>query len=240
VGHKNSDRARDQGFRGVGFLTPARARHLFSQHCQATPAPMSHLRIAGGIHQQSWERSPCSGPAERSQRETPGQGHDRSNCTLQGDRAPPGTSQQTSGRNSGRIRARPRRIPSPGSRSHPSTRSPTGLTRSDPTRPRYHHREHPSRERVCPPVPHGVVVASGPTRLMAPLVPVAHLETPILHPRLACGDNRGHGLVLRLPAARPVHHPRADALVVVYEGEVVPASTSDRAWQSPASSAKML
>jgi len=29
-------------------------------------------------------RSPGSGPAERSQRETPGQGHDRNKCTLQG------------------------------------------------------------------------------------------------------------------------------------------------------------
>jgi hypothetical protein len=40
------------------FATSHRARHLFSQHCRAIPAPMSHLRIAGGIHQQSWERSP--------------------------------------------------------------------------------------------------------------------------------------------------------------------------------------
>jgi hypothetical protein len=49
---------------------------------------MSHLRIAGEIHQPSWERSPGSGPAERSQRETPGQGHDRNKCTLQGVRVP--------------------------------------------------------------------------------------------------------------------------------------------------------
>ncbi len=47
-----------------------RAIHLFRERCRATPAPMSHLRIAGGIHQPSSERSPDSGPAERSQRET--------------------------------------------------------------------------------------------------------------------------------------------------------------------------
>jgi hypothetical protein len=65
---------------------PPEARHLFREHCRATPAPMSHLRIAGGIHQPSWERSPGSGPAERSQKETPGQGNDRNKCTLH---APP-------------------------------------------------------------------------------------------------------------------------------------------------------
>ena len=37
---------------------------LFREHCLATPAPMSHLRIAAGIHQPSWEQSPGSGPAE--------------------------------------------------------------------------------------------------------------------------------------------------------------------------------
>jgi putative transposase len=34
---------------------------------------MSHVRIAGGNHHPSWERPPDSGPAEPSQRETPGQ-----------------------------------------------------------------------------------------------------------------------------------------------------------------------
>jgi hypothetical protein len=34
------------------------ARHLFHEHCQATLAPMSHLRIAAGIHQPSREQSP--------------------------------------------------------------------------------------------------------------------------------------------------------------------------------------
>ena len=34
---------------------------------------MSHLRIAAGIHQPSWEKVLGSGPAERGQRETPGQ-----------------------------------------------------------------------------------------------------------------------------------------------------------------------
>jgi hypothetical protein len=45
---------------------------------------MSHLRIAGGIHQPSGEQSPGSGPAGRGQRGTAGQGHDRNKCTLQG------------------------------------------------------------------------------------------------------------------------------------------------------------
>ncbi len=41
-------------------------RHLFREHCRATPAPMSHLRIAGGIHQPSMGTVPGSGPAERA------------------------------------------------------------------------------------------------------------------------------------------------------------------------------
>jgi hypothetical protein len=67
-----------------GIQTVQRARHLFREHFPATPAPMSHLRIPGGIPQPSWERSPGSGPAERSQRETPGQCHDQNKCTLHG------------------------------------------------------------------------------------------------------------------------------------------------------------
>jgi hypothetical protein len=59
----------------TGKQTVHRARHLFRQHSQATLAPMSHLRIAGGIHQPSGEQSPGSGPAERGQRGTAGQGH---------------------------------------------------------------------------------------------------------------------------------------------------------------------
>src|SRR6266545_6555567 len=35
-----------------------------------------------GIHQPAWELSPGSGPTERSQRETPSQGHDRNKCAL--------------------------------------------------------------------------------------------------------------------------------------------------------------
>jgi hypothetical protein len=48
---------------GSGLIN--RARHLFPEHCPATPAPMSHLWIAAGIDQPSWEQSPGSGPAER-------------------------------------------------------------------------------------------------------------------------------------------------------------------------------
>jgi hypothetical protein len=76
--------ARDQVFLRVARPAPPRrprrgihivqwARHLFPEHCPATLAPMSHLRSAGGIHQPSREQSQGSGPAERGQRETPGQ-----------------------------------------------------------------------------------------------------------------------------------------------------------------------
>jgi hypothetical protein len=60
------------------YQTVHRPGHLFRD-----TGPMSRLRIAGGIHQRSWEQSPGSGPAERGQRETPGQGYDRNKCTLQ-------------------------------------------------------------------------------------------------------------------------------------------------------------
>ena len=59
--HSNSDRVRDQVFLRVRSPCSAsaatvrdrtvhRARHLFREHCQATPDPMAHLRMAGGIH----------------------------------------------------------------------------------------------------------------------------------------------------------------------------------------------
>jgi hypothetical protein len=50
--------------------------HLFSQDCRATPEPLSHLRIAGSISHHAGTVS-GSGPAERGQRETLGQAHDR-------------------------------------------------------------------------------------------------------------------------------------------------------------------
>jgi hypothetical protein len=43
---------------------------------------MSHLRIAGGIHHPSWNRLRVPDQPIEGQRETPGQGHDRNNCTL--------------------------------------------------------------------------------------------------------------------------------------------------------------
>jgi hypothetical protein len=56
VGCKNSNRARDQVFLRVrstcsasaatiGIQAVQRTRHLFSQHCQATPDPMVHIRM---------------------------------------------------------------------------------------------------------------------------------------------------------------------------------------------------
>ncbi len=54
----------------MGIQTIHQARHLFHEHCGATPAPMSRLRIAAEIRQpSSWEQSPGSGPAERGERE---------------------------------------------------------------------------------------------------------------------------------------------------------------------------
>src|SRR6266545_4447954 len=53
----------------IGGSRPSGGRHLFPEHCPVTPAPMSHLRIAEGIHQPSWERSPGSGLAKRGQGE---------------------------------------------------------------------------------------------------------------------------------------------------------------------------
>jgi hypothetical protein len=58
-GTKTSDRDRDQVFRRVarpaspprprcGIWTVHWARHLFREHCRATPDPMAHLRTAGG------------------------------------------------------------------------------------------------------------------------------------------------------------------------------------------------
>jgi hypothetical protein len=44
--------------------------------------PMAQIRIAGGIHQQSWERSPEFPTSQTEPRVTPGQGHDRIKCTL--------------------------------------------------------------------------------------------------------------------------------------------------------------
>jgi hypothetical protein len=64
VGHKDSDHARDQVFLRVRSTCSASAapmgiqavqwtRHLFSQHCLATPEPMSHLRM-GECIAASW------------------------------------------------------------------------------------------------------------------------------------------------------------------------------------------
>src|SRR6266540_4477717 len=35
----------------IGIQTVHRARHLFREHCSATPEPMSHLRM-GGMHRR--------------------------------------------------------------------------------------------------------------------------------------------------------------------------------------------
>jgi YD repeat-containing protein len=67
----------------IDFYQVTQAATTTFEHCRATPAPMSHLRIPGGVLQPSWEQCPGSGPAERGQRGTSSQGHDRNKCTLQ-------------------------------------------------------------------------------------------------------------------------------------------------------------
>jgi hypothetical protein len=67
--------------------TVHRTRHLFSEHCRATPALMSHLWIAARIHQPTWDQSPGSGSSRTGARGKPlVRAHDRNKRTLQGPR----------------------------------------------------------------------------------------------------------------------------------------------------------
>jgi len=56
LGTKTSDRVREQLFRStcsssgatMGIQAVHRARHLFPEHCRATPDPIARVRMAGG------------------------------------------------------------------------------------------------------------------------------------------------------------------------------------------------